>query len=224
MVGATRADEVEGASEAATGTEIRAVSRVAQILALLSPRQPQLTAAGVAVKLSMNRTTAYRYCMSLAAAGLLERSETGEFAPGGILLQLGAFALGRRDILSVAPRHMRALCAETATTAVLSLWGTTGPVVSAVADDTARDVLVTVRVGTHLAMDTAQAKIFYAYHPDQLYIERLLANLPINTRQELISSVSEVRRSGWASAVNQRGKQPGKRLGVSSWIDFCNAR
>jgi len=33
-------------------------------------------------------------------------------------------------------------------------------VVSAVAEDTHRDVVVTVRVGTHLAVDTAQALVF----------------------------------------------------------------
>jgi len=200
-----QADEAERVSESAAGTDIRAVSRVAQVLTLFSPSQPQLSAAAVAVQLNMNRTTAYRYCMSLTAARLLERSDNGEFTPGGVLLQLGAFAAGRRDILSIAPRHMRALSAETATTAVLSLWGTTGPVVSAVAEDTVRDVLVTVRVGTHLAMDTAQARVFYAYHPDQLYIERLLANLPIRERQQLSSTVTEVRRSGSATAVNRRG-------------------
>jgi len=198
------AEEASPAPDGA-GTDIRAVGRVAQILGLFSATQPQLSATAVAARLNLNRTTAYRYCMSLAAAQVLERLDNGEFTPGRILLQLGAFALGRRDVLTVAPSHMRALSAATGATAVLSLWGATGPVVSAVADNTQRDIVVTVRVGTHLAMDTAQARIFYAYHPDQLYIERLLANLPYHEHHELTTSVNDVRRNGCATAVNARG-------------------
>ena len=191
--------------DTATGTDIRAVRRVAQILALFSPTQPQLSAAAIATRLKLNRTTAYRYCMSLAAAQLLERLDNGEFTPGGILLQLGTFAASRRDVLSVAPRYMRALCSGTAATSVLSLWGSAGPVVSAVAEDPERDVIVTVRVGTHLTMTTAQARIFYAYHPDQLYIERLLANLPTDERQQLSAAIDDVRQTGYAAVINPRG-------------------
>jgi len=197
-------DNLAQSSEGA-GTDIRAVSRVAQVLGLFAPTQPQLSAAAVATQLHLNRTTAYRYCMSLAAAQILDRLDNGEFTPGRILLQLGAFALGRRDVLTVAPRHLRALSRTTRAAAVLSLWGSTGPVVSAVAEDTHRDVVVTVRVGTHLAVDTAQALVFYAFHPDQLYMERLLANLPDHQRRELFASVEEVRRTGYATAVNARG-------------------
>ncbi len=88
--------------------DIRAVSRAAQVLNLFTPAQPEISATAVAQQLAMNRTTAYRYCMSLATAQLLERLDNGHFAPGRILLQLGAFALGRRQVLDAAPRHMRA--------------------------------------------------------------------------------------------------------------------
>jgi len=201
----TAAADADGVAENGAGTDIRAVSRVAQILALFQPTQPELTATAVAAQLGLNRTTAYRYCMSLAAAQLLERTDQGEFTPGAILLQLGAFALGRRDVLSVAPRHMRTLSASTSATAVLSLWGATGPVVSAVAEETRRDVAVTVRVGTHLLLDSAQASIFLAYHPDQLYLERLQANLPESERDRLAERASRTRDDGHASAITSRG-------------------
>ena len=197
--------DAELAADAGSGTDIRAVGRVAQILGLFSPTQPQLSATSVATRLNLNRTTAYRYCMSLAAAQILQRLDNGEFTPGPVLLQLGAFALGRRDVLTVAPHHMRALSTATAATAVLSLWGATGPVVSAVTDNTQRDIVVTVRVGTHLAMDTAQARIFYAYHPDQLYIERLLANLPHHEHQQLTTHIQHTRTHGYTTTTNTRG-------------------
>jgi DNA-binding IclR family transcriptional regulator len=198
-------DDADGVVEIGAGTDIRAVSRVAQILALFTPIQPSLTATVVAAQLSLNRTTAYRYCMSLTAANLLERTETGEFTPGAILMQLGAFALSRRDVLAIAPRYMATLSASTGATAVLSLWGNTGPVVSAVVEETRRDVIVTVRVGTHLSMETAQASIFLAYHPDQLYIERLQANLPAADRDRLAARAAAARQAGYAPKITTRG-------------------
>lgn len=200
----TRSESADVA-ETGAGTDIRAVNRVAQILGLFRPTQPKLTPAAVAAQLSLNRTTAYRYCMSLAAANLLERTESGEFTPGAILLELGAFALSRRDVLAIAPRHMKTLSASTGATAVLSLWGATGPVVSAVEEETQRDVIVTVRVGTHLSMETAQASVFLAYHPDQLYIERLQANLPDRDRDRLSARAAATRAAGHAANVNSRG-------------------
>jgi len=191
--------------DAGSGTDIRAVSRVAQILALFSPTRPSVTSATVSAELKMNRTTAYRYCMSLMAAELLERTESGEFTPGKILMQLGAFAIGRREILRIAPPHMRTLSTATRATAVLSLWGMTGPVVSAVAEETQRDVLVTVRVGTHLHINTAQAKVFYAFHPDQMYMGQLMANLPPDEQRQVQADIAEIRRLGYATNVNKRG-------------------
>lgn len=198
-------EDLSASGENGAGTDIRAVSRAAQILGLFSPAQPDVSATAVARQLNMNRTTAYRYCMSLTAANLLERLENGHFAPGMILLQLGAFALGRRNVLAAAPRHMRSLSAATEATAVLSLWGSTGPIVSAVAEDPQESALVTVRVGTHLTMSASQAKIFYTFHPDQLYMQRLLANLPRDSLEELMGEVDEIRRTGFVSSVNPRG-------------------
>lgn len=198
-------DEPQDELESGNSTDIRAVSRAAQILGLFSPTQPQLTTTFVATRLKMNRTTAYRYCMSLVTAKLLERTDGSEFVPGPILLQLGAFALGRRDILGIAPPHMRALSATADATAVLSLWGSTGPIVSAVEEDTRRNVLVTVRLGTHLHMTTAQARLFHAFHPDQLLMGRLLANLPEPEHEQLVTQIAEARAAGYAVQLSKRG-------------------
>lgn len=185
--------------------EIQAVSRVSQILSLFDPATPEVTANMVAERLDLNRTTAYRYCTSLVAAGLLERSAEGGYVPGGLLLQLGAFAIGHRSVVNLAPRHMRALSRVTQTSVVLSLWGLTGPVVSRVEEDTSTIVLVSVRVGSHLPMDTAQSKLFLAYHADQLAMGRLMANLPGSARDELRADVERVRAVGHCSAMSTPG-------------------
>ncbi|MFE7438972.1 IclR family transcriptional regulator [Streptomyces chartreusis] len=185
--------------------DIQAVSRVSQILSLFEPATPEVTTGEVAERLGLNRTTAYRYCTSLVAAGLLERSPEGGYAPGGLLLQLGAFAIGHRRVINLAPRHMQALSRATRTSAVLSLWGLTGPVVSRVEENLSAVVIVSVRVGSHLPLDTAQSKVFLAYHADQLSMERLMANLPGPAREDLRADVERVRAVGHCFAMSTPG-------------------
>ena len=185
--------------------DIQAVSRVSQILSLFEPATPEITTGEVAERLGLNRTTAYRYCTSLVAAGLLERSAEGGYVPGGLLLQLGAFAIGHRRVVTLAPRHMQALSRATQTSVVLSLWGLTGPVVSRVEDNVSAIVVVSVRVGSHLPLDTAQSKVFLAYHSDQLTMERLMATLSGPGREELRAEVEHVRAIGHCAAMSTPG-------------------
>lgn len=185
--------------------DIQAVSRVSQILSLFDPATLEVTAGDVAERLGLNRTTAYRYCTSLVAAGLLERSAEGGYVPGGLLLQLGAFAIGQRRVVNLAPRHMQALSRATQTTAVLSLWGLTGPVVSRVEENVSTVVVVSVRVGSHLPLDAAQSKVFLAYHTDQLSMERLMANLSGPALGELRAGVERVRAVGHCAAMSTPG-------------------
>ncbi|RAJ71567.1 IclR family transcriptional regulator [Streptomyces sp. Amel2xB2] len=204
MTKATRSSET-GRAERGDQADIQAVSRVSQILSLFEPATPEVTAGEVAERLGLNRTTAYRYCTSLVAAGLLERSAEGGYVPGGLLLQLGAFAIGRRRVIDLAARHMKVLARATQSSVVLSLWGLTGPVVSRVEENIASVVVVSVRVGSHLPLDTAQSKVFLAYHADQLSMERLMANLPGQAREELRTDVERVRTVGHCSAMSTPG-------------------
>jgi DNA-binding IclR family transcriptional regulator len=197
--------DLEQDDDKSSGSDIQAVSRAAQILGLFSPALPKLTSADVARLLRLNRTTAYRYCVSMAAAQLLQRQDDGKFAPGAIIAQLAPFVMSSHEIITRAQPHLQRLSASTGMTAVLSLWGATGPVISAVAESHSADALVTIRVGTHLGIDAAQARVFYAYHADQLYITRLLANLPQSQRDSLMADVDLVRQRGYATNTNSRG-------------------
>jgi DNA-binding IclR family transcriptional regulator len=199
-------DMTDAMGSAGEPAEIQSVSRAAQILRLFGPETPEITAAEAAERLGLNRTTAYRYCTSLVAAGLLDRGvDAGSFVPGGLLLQVGAFALGRRKVVDLAPPFLRALSARTHLTAVLSLWGSSGPVVTRVEEDSTRAALVTVRVGTQLDIDTAQAKVFLAYHRDQLSVGRLLSNLPATQREQIEGELDQVRARGRVAATDSAG-------------------
>jgi len=180
-----------------TSFDIQSVSRVGQILALYGPQTAELTAVEVAERLGLNRTTAYRYCTSLVTAGILERGHRrGTFVLGGLILQLGIQALGRRGVIEVARPYLRRLSAEVGTTVALSLWGTSGPVVALVQEDVSSAVVVTVRVGSELDVTSAQMRVFLAYLPDPHLIDRVAEGLSATQRAELENAIYAVRRAG----------------------------
>lgn len=195
----------EARSEA-TSSDIQAVARVGQICALFGPHTTELTAADVAERLGLNRTTAYRYCASLAAAGILERgSRRGTFALGGLMLQLGIHALGRRRVVDIAPPHLADLGAAVGMTAVLSLWGAHGPVATLVEEDRSRTVVVTVRAGSPLDSSAAQTRVFLAYRTDQLAVRSMSDGLAPAERAELETAVYDARRNGFSIAHHSGG-------------------
>lgn len=183
-----------------TGFENQSVTRVGQILALFGPPTTELSAGEIAERLELNRTTAYRYCSSLVAAGILERGRRrGTFILGGLMLELGIHALGRKRVLDIAPPYLRALSTAVGATAVLSLWGAHGPVVATVEEDP-RTVIVTVRRGSHLGMTSAQMHIFLAHHRDPATVARILGGLPPAERATVEAAVYTARRNGYALA------------------------
>ncbi|MFP5071906.1 IclR family transcriptional regulator [Pseudonocardia nantongensis] len=176
-------------------SEIQAVTRASQILALFRPDRPHLTVTTAATELGLNRTTTHRYFASLVSCGLLERGRDGvSFGPGGLLVQLGTFALGRRAVVDLAPAHLARLARATRLSAALSLWGSTGPVVTRVEEDGTSAVVVSVRVGHQLPADSAQNQVFLAFMDDRARAERLL-----DGDDGLAARVACVRRTGIAT-------------------------
>jgi DNA-binding IclR family transcriptional regulator len=189
---ARRADSSQG--------DIQAVTRASQILGLFRRDRPVLTVADAAAELGLNRTTTHRYFASLVSAGLLERSRDGlAFVPGGLLIQLGAFSLGRRAVVDLAPPHLVALARTTRLSSALSLWGASGPVVTRVEEDNNNPVVVSVRIGHQLPVDSAQCKVFLAFMADQLRAERLMASVAGAERRKLAEDVDRARETGLAS-------------------------
>ena len=188
-----------------SGFENQSVTRVGQILALFGPPTKELSAGDIAERLELNRTTAYRYCASLVAAGILERgARRGTFVLGGLLLELGIQALDRKRVVDVAPPYLRALSAATGTTAILGLWGAQGPIAALVEEDR-RTVLVTIRPGSALGPASAQMQVFLAHHRDPATVERIVAGLPAADRTALEAAVYSARRAGYALTKFRNG-------------------
>lgn len=171
-------------------TSIQSIDRASHVLELFDQDTLTLSAALVAERLGLNRTTAHRYLMSMQASGLLSK----DFGPGPLLDQLSTFIAGSRQILQLAPDIMRSLSDETNMTVVLSLWGRSGAVVALVEDSTSGTIVITVRVGTRLEHFSAQTGILLAYQSDPVEVERYLANLTDDERRRTNARIAKIRR------------------------------
>ncbi|ARJ03976.1 hypothetical protein B5808_01035 [Cnuibacter physcomitrellae] len=188
-----------GTTGEAPGSDIQAVTRAGQICALFGPDTAELTAADVSERLGLNRTTAYRYCISMVTAGILDRGAAkGTFVLGELMLRLGIQALRRRPVVDLAPPYLARLSEATRMTAVLSLWSSRGPVVTLVEEDRTRPAVVTVRPGTELDRTAAQARVFLAHQPDQRGLEALSLGASPTERAELEAAVYTARRTGYS--------------------------
>lgn len=187
--------------------DIQAVQRVGQLLALFTVNRPRLTVAEAASLVGLNRSTVSRYFGSMVLAGVLERSrdEATAYEPGPLLLQLGAVAQGQRRVLDLAPSHMRRLSRETGLTVVLSLWGAAGPVVSLVSEIGTNPILITVRVGTTLDMDSAQGHLFLRFSQDREAIAKYWESLDAAKRSRVEADVAAAGATGLASAPAPMG-------------------
>lgn len=180
----------------ASSSDIQAVDRVAQICSLFGT--DELTAADVAERTGLNRTTAYRYCASMTVAGILERGpRRGTFALGGLMVQIGIQALGRRRVVDVAPAHLRELRDAVSMTAVLSLWAAGRPVVALVEEDESRGVMITVRSGTRLDETAAQTHVYLA-HAGENALAAAVKDLREADAERLTADVERARRQGFA--------------------------
>jgi DNA-binding IclR family transcriptional regulator len=187
--------------------DIQAVQRVGQLLALFTVNRPRLTVAEAATLVGLNRTTVSRYFGSMVLAGVLERSrdEQAAYEPGPLLVQLGAVAQGQRRVLDLAPGHMRRLSRETALTTVLSLLGPAGPVVSLVSEVGTSEILITVRVGTTLDMDSAQGHLFLRFSRDREASSTYWAGLDAAERRRVEAEVAAAGELGLADAIAPMG-------------------
>lgn len=188
-----------------SNVDIQAVDRVGRILALFSPARQSVGTAEAAELIGLNRTTTYRYLASLVAAGILETKGDRAYGPGPTLLQLGAFALGRQDVMLHAPEAMSALSQRTGITAVLSQWGTNSPVVAHVEESPGREIVVTVRVGMHLKSTAAQASVFHAFRGEDKRVTNALQSLSAPECDTLREHAEVVREKGFAGRISERG-------------------
>ncbi|GAA4714586.1 hypothetical protein GCM10023215_67220 [Pseudonocardia yuanmonensis] len=84
---------------------IRAVERVAQVLALFDGPSRSITPRAAVEQLDLRRSTAYRYLRALEQAGLLHRDRNGQLIPGPVLRRLAPRPTSTHDLVGRHPKR-----------------------------------------------------------------------------------------------------------------------
>jgi DNA-binding IclR family transcriptional regulator len=191
--------------------QIQVIRRCERILRMFSHAGTSVSPAAVAAELRLQRSTVHRYLSSLERAGLLERQIDGNYGIGSLVVQLGAAALANQIVLEAAGPYMRQLSDEARETVVMSVWRGRTPIVARVQEYSERLVHVSVRVGSPLPLDSAQAQVFLSFLHDRSVVARLLHRekaIP----EELESSMMRIRLAG--IAVNTRNIEGTRTIAV----------
>lgn len=177
--------------------EIQVIRRCERILRMFSHAGTSVSPSAVAAELRVQRSTVHRYLSSLERAGLLERKIDGNYGVGALVVQLGAAGLANQTVLEAAGPYMRQLSDEARETVVMSVWWGRSPLVARVQEFTERLVHVSVRVGSPLPLDSAQARVFLSFLRDRSVVARLVHSAE-GRNEELEASLDRIREAGIA--------------------------
>jgi DNA-binding IclR family transcriptional regulator len=187
--------EERGAPTLGRGSAIQVVDRLAAILELFAAHGRELRVKEVAATLGLQRSTTHRYLASLTRAGFLRTDDGGLYSLGPLLIQLGAAAVAGSDVVNLAESYLDQLSEEVQETVVLSLWTGHCPVVVRVREPLNKLVQLHIRLGALLPLDSAQGHVFLAFHPDPVFVRRLLLPFPDSQRRELERGIEDVQRT-----------------------------
>lgn len=179
---------------------IQSIDRAANVLGLFDGQIRTLTAALVAERLGLNRTTAHRYLQALQISGFLSPN----YGPGPLLDQLSGLVSSRQQILTLAPPIMRHLSDSVGLTVALSFLGRSGAVVTLVEEVMGGTIILTIRVGTLLEIRAAQSRCLLAFNSDPAVITRVLSGLTPAERQSEQAELAKVRQENVAWADLRR--------------------
>jgi len=193
----------------------QAVSRAVGILKVFESANSGLTAAEIAVKLNLNRSTVHRLLSVLEAEGLVARDTTfgGEsrnsaYRLGPTLVSLGGLALRQINLRAIALPHLRSLAQKSGETVDLELLvGSEVMIIEEVHAEHMLRVGVGDNIGSRYpAHATSTGKLLLA----RMSEAELKAALPnklaaltpftVTDKQILRDQLDEARSLGWASS------------------------
>lgn len=202
-----------GRREPYHGTQ--AVARAISILKIFENSPAVLTAAEIAVKLDLNRSTAHRLLSILETEGFVARESSvgaearhSAYRLGPALVSLGGIALKQINIRSIALPHLRSLAQLSGETVDLEiLIGREVMIIEEVQGEHVLRVGVGDSIGgRYPAHTTSTGKILLAALSEvelkEFFSEKLFAATPdtIIDKQILREQIDQIRRQGWASA------------------------
>lgn len=189
---------------------LASVDLVLSLLEHLSARQRPCRLTEIARELDLSKARTHRHLRALMARGYVRQdSETGRYEVTTRLMALGDAVRGRFDVLTVMRPEMARLRDATSQTVTASAFIDDQVIVLDILYG--RTVIeFGVRPGTSLDLhSSAHGLLALAFGPDDLLQRVLLqprkawTSATITDADELVATVEQVRRQGWATAPDQ---------------------
>jgi len=148
---------------------IKSVEVGGRLLDVLAHTQAPLMLKDLASKARLSPSAAHRYLVSYRRIGLVRQdNRTKAYDLGRFAVELGVSAIGRSNFLGAAHELQRALRDRLDESVMIAVWGSHGPVITAV-EESSKPVVLTMRVGATLPLfRTAAGWIFGAFMPSTI--------------------------------------------------------
>lgn len=176
-----------------------------RLLSALTAARSSLPLCDLARSSGMSPSKAHRYLASFMKTGLVEQDPgTRDYRLGPFAFKMGLAAIGSSDHLRHAIEVQIRLRDELDETVVLTVWGSHGPTVLRV-EENSDPVIMTMKVGATLPlMQSAAGRIFAAFMPRRIiesYLQMASFSAAVYGRRDSVSyddiepELAEIRRA-----------------------------
>lgn len=179
---------------------IQSLDSALRLLRALAARPGPTALSDLARDCAMPVSKAHRYLASFAHAGLVRQAgKSGKYDLGPGAVQLGIAAMGRNDAINIAADGLPDLCAETGLTALLSVWGNSGPTVVRW-ERAANFMVTTLGLGSTLpVVGSATGHVFLGFLPRPLTAARVAIDRAAAPQVDPEAMAAQVRAAGYAT-------------------------
>lgn len=162
---------------------IQSLDSALVLLEVLAAQMGLTSLGDLAKACGIPTTKAHRYLSSFVHAGLAQTDGNGRYDLGKGAMEIGLAALSRRDIVNAVGDALPELVRDTGITALVSVWGTSGPTVVRW-QRAAAPVITSLGLGTTFPILTsATGQVFLAYLPKVMTTDLLKSELTRIRRQ-----------------------------------------
>ena len=203
-MGGSGNERVGGPGEASGG--IQSLDAALRVLVAMGRLDGPVGLTDLARACDMPVPKVHRYLASFLHAGLVRQTgRSGKYDLGATAIELGLAGLHRHDFVNWAADDLASLAADAGMTALLVVWGNSGPTV--VRWERATTFIVTsLGLGTTMPLlSSASGRVFLAFLPDTVVAAQLRRELRrVQGRPELVSDMTPDARGARALADRVR--------------------
>ncbi len=178
---------------------IQSLDHALEVLGAMAARRGPVALTDLARELGMPASKVHRYLASFVRAGLVEQAvRSGKYDLGPGAVRLGLAAMARMDVVNRTAEALAQIAEETGLTALLTVWGDSGPVIVRW-ERAAGFIVTTLGLGTTMPLlSSASGQVFLAYLPKPVIEVRLSRELRLAPGADPHALAERVRDAGYA--------------------------